>query len=419
MSQNNFESPHSLLASCAQEIATATAKLMDHPMIITDLKGLIIGASDTSRLGEHHEASDWVLKHGRPSQTNEEETHNLKGTLAGVTYPLNSSCGDVVGTLAITGNPDEVNVFAKIVKKQVEILLREQELLVYSVTRENSLRNLLEDLTMTTDLTQEDQLESRAITFGFDPNWWYLPMEINLYQFARKVAEIRQQRSGDSIASIETEILRLKQTVLLEMRRFFSDRRSLSSALPGTRYCLLCALCPVTGSPNAHRQSALRMANEFSTRMLDMGLKIAIGVGSPCTTIGGVINSLTEARRALTLGKKYKQAPGVYVIDDFRVEELVPSIARNLRNRFTSSILSKLREQRDYNELALTIIAWCESGFSLINAAKKLSTHRNTLIYRLDKIKELLGADPKDFQVAFRLYFALLIEQYEGPRTKE
>jgi len=41
--------------------------------------------------------------------------------------------------------------------------------------------------------------------------------------------------------------------------------------------------------------------------------------------------------------------------------------------------------------LRRTIITWSESGFSLVRAAAVLNIHRNTLVYRLDKIAQLTG----------------------------
>ena len=45
-----------------------------------------------------------------------------------------------------------------------------------------------------------------------------------------------------------------------------------------------------------------------------------------------------------------------------------------------------------------------------MEASKALYIHRNTLIYRLNKIEELTGKSPRDYEPAFALYLACLLD---------
>ena len=119
------------------------------------------------------------------------------------------------------------------------------------------------------------------------------------------------------------------------------------------------------------------------------------------------------------LGKKFKQRPGVYCIADFRMEDVISTIDAPVRIRFIKALTGNLRGKSDWPELEKTIRAWCESGFSLVETARRLHIHRNTLIYRLEKIKRLTGEDIHSFRACFNFYFALLLGQYSGPAAKE
>ena len=66
-----------------------------------------------------------------------------------------------------------------------------------------------------------------------------------------------------------------------------------------------------------------------------------------------------------------------------------------------------------------TIREWCESGFSLVEAARRMHVHRNTLIYRLEKLNKESGLDLKDFRTCLNLYLALVMDRYVGPAVKE
>lgn len=154
-------------------------------------------------------------------------------------------------------------------------------------------------------------------------------------------------------------------------------------------------------------------------RLEDYGLKAAIGIGSPAHSIAALSISCHEARKVLMLGKKFKQRPDVYCIADFRMEDVISTIDAPVRIRFIKALTGNLRAKSDWPELEKTIRAWCESGFSLVGTARRLHIHRNTLIYRLEKIERLTGEDIHSFPACFNFYFALLLGQYSGPAAKE
>jgi hypothetical protein len=60
------------------------------------------------------------------------------------------------------------------------------------------------------------------------------------------------------------------------------------------------------------------------------------------------------------------------------------------------------------------VLSWCDSGFHLVNSAKALHVHRNTLIYRLAKIERLTGRNPREHRFAVALYVAALIDELDS-----
>jgi carbohydrate diacid regulator len=71
----------------------------------------------------------------------------------------------------------------------------------------------------------------------------------------------------------------------------------------------------------------------------------------------------------------------------------------------------ELRARPDWRALRQSLIAWCETGFNLVHAATALHIHRNTLVYRLNKIAQLTGRSPRDHRAALALYLACLADQ--------
>ncbi|MBP3848551.1 MAG: helix-turn-helix domain-containing protein, partial [Pyramidobacter sp.] len=129
--------------------------------------------------------------------------------------------------------------------------------------------------------------------------------------------------------------------------------------------------------------------------------------------------SYQEAWKALFLGKKFCTRPGVYEISEYRLEDVITTIDAPVRARYVRAVTGSFRSDPDWNQMRETIRGWCESSFSLIEAAKRLHIHRNTLIYRMDKIARETGLDLHDFRTCLNLYLALVMDQYTGPAVKE
>ncbi|MCF4150973.1 helix-turn-helix domain-containing protein [Dethiosulfovibrio sp. F2B] len=213
----------------------------------------------------------------------------------------------------------------------------------------------------------------------------------------------------------------VKRKILLEIRRIFNGPRDISTMESNNRFVVLHGVRPAESYPAPSNAVAgtREKTEELLGRIMDEGLNAAVGIGSPALGIADLAASYKESWRALTLGKKFMQGPGVYCIDDYRLEEMISTVAPSVRNRFVLSNLKALREGPDWNELKDTIRSWCESGFSLVNTAKELHLHRNTVIYRLDKIKAYSGHDLRDFRTCLNLYTALLLDRFLGPGSKE
>lgn len=410
-----------MLTKWAAEIAGSTSEVIGYDVIITDTEGVIIGASNSLRLGSLHEQSLDVIRYNRGAAVNEEEARKFRGTLPGVTYPIQSMTGKVVGSMAITGTPANVKPFALIVKKQIEILLRERELQEYATNREETLQAIIHDIShYIPGITDRRMLLSRAKEFGFDPSCHYIPIAIDLYQFARYARIIRKRCLEDSTERPELLIQKTKSKILKLIRMSFPDQADLSIMTGNNKYMILHA---VGSNPSRREQSIFRYTTSSCRQIMEelakMDLNAAIGIGSIARSLEELSHSYQESWRALQLGKKYNQGPGIYNIQNYRVEELLASLQPALRNRFIHRNVASFRQQHDWEELRHTFLTWCECNFSLVGAARELHLHRNTLNYRLEKIKRIGNVNLKDYRETLKLYLALRLEKFIGPGRHE
>ncbi len=69
--------------------------------------------------------------------------------------------------------------------------------------------------------------------------------------------------------------------------------------------------------------------------------------------------------------------------------------------------IAKVKAIKSHGELIETLMLFFDNDSSIVKTSLVMNVHRNTVLYRLNKVKELTGLDPKKFKDAVKLYFAL------------
>ena len=142
-------------------------------------------------------------------------------------------------------------------------------------------------------------------------------------------------------------------------------------------------------------------------------LNIGIGNSYPINLIS---KSYQEAKEAIFISRTYNLDFTTYY-SNLRLEEVVSNLSNAEKERiYSSSYYQKL------NNLNLDMLETINTIFSrnlhLTDAAKDLYIHRNTLVYRIDKIKNLIGLDIREFNDAIYLKFLLILKRYENSEQK-
>ncbi|HAQ08413.1 MAG TPA: hypothetical protein DCR24_13180, partial [Bacillus bacterium] len=138
---------------------------------------------------------------------------------------------------------------------------------------------------------------------------------------------------------------------------------------------------------------------------------IKIGVGDYHPGIEGLAKSYEQASNALKTGMKLNSAGELYTIDDyylpvFLLKAYDAGMTEGLQPHF-EALLQK-DAKRELSETLKTII---ETNGDMNGASQKLFIHRNTLRYRLDKITEITGKDPRKMTDLLHLYLSYLINE--------
>jgi purine catabolism regulator len=139
---------------------------------------------------------------------------------------------------------------------------------------------------------------------------------------------------------------------------------------------------------------------------------ISLGVGTTRDGIAGIRRSHAEARQALLLGRRM-QGPGhLTLFGDLGVYRLIFAAEGlpELSDLYAQSLGELLAYDRQNNaDLISTLDAFFAANGSPKEAAERLGVHRNTVLYRLDRIRDITGYDLDDAGLRLRLQLALHI----------
>ncbi|GAC1509059.1 MAG: hypothetical protein NVS1B3_10740 [Candidatus Dormibacteraceae bacterium] len=158
---------------------------------------------------------------------------------------------------------------------------------------------------------------------------------------------------------------------------------------------------------DAAGQFVALLQEEAIKRSGSVRARVRAGIGGYHPGLRGISRSYLEAQQAIEAGRKLRPE-GVAHLHDELIPHLVLAQNPRLAERFVANSLGPLMEAklRNREQLLETLDAYLVLG-SVKEAAAALGLHRHTVLYRLDKLRELLGGDLDVPSTRLRLQFAL------------
>lgn len=153
--------------------------------------------------------------------------------------------------------------------------------------------------------------------------------------------------------------------------------------------------------------SSTELASALSATFADMNTDHYIGIGSLCENASELRLSFEQALSAIEVGKKLSYTGGIWSFADVLPEVIVSKLPQNAIESIKTGAMHLMHTVDSENiELAE---AFFKNNLNISETARNFYLHRNTLIYRLDKIYRETGFDLRKFDeaVAFRLCIAV------------
>ncbi|MBQ6362332.1 MAG: helix-turn-helix domain-containing protein [Lachnospiraceae bacterium] len=352
-------------------------------VLITDEKGYVLASNMEGRAETLHEASLEVIRTGRTAYHDEKAAAKLKGTRPGMTIPLLVD-GQVIGTIGVSGEPQEVSRYAALVQQMTQIFMsfqsRQQTYARVDYQQQNLLREII---SFDERIRNASEIYNLAYELGLD------------LKLARTAALIAKAREPGNL----TEDSGSKESLLAIINRIFPDKQDfICQQNDGTYVVFTCLKEGV--KEKAHILSKCKQMEEAYRK----NGQLQIGIGSPAGTLEELRKSYEDAGFALRVIRTGVRKEKCLAAEDLQLEVMAASlpeeVCRAVRESFPEDLFRVHRSQ-DSMEL---IDNWCRLGFHFTATAEALHIHKSTLIYRFQRIKDLYGLDLYDYQKVIPLF---------------
>ena len=264
-------------------------------------------------------------------------------------------------------------------------------------------------------LHSADEVASIAGMHNMDAEGTYLCLAAKLDSAVQGTA---------NYVEMQDAFLRIKDSMIAQIGEFSrADGRSCISIHRGSLIITFLRLAH-TGEDKRIGEENRRFIQRLYHRLRTITEQyvLNIGVGEPAERLINVRRSFTQAQEAIRASGSLCGAAGVHFYEDLIIYQLLSSGVESEKSMelYTLSIRSLVEyDHRNETNLVETLDCYFACNCNVSETAKALYIHRNTLIYRIDKIRSVLGRDLKDSEERLLLQLGLRIHQIRQTREQD
>ncbi len=390
----------------AQSIVDRTMAVLGVQVNIMDAQAVVIASGNTGRVGKFHAGAARVLQSGKKLCISSTEAEKMEGVRPGITLPIEFK-GKIIGAVGMAGDPEDVEDFGELLKLTAELMLEQasvkEELFLEQRAREGFLTDLI-----TGHWREYDwHFARRAEFLNFDLKRAFLVMAAEIFD-EESVCAWREERQG-----LPYQKLKAQLEERIDGEELFEGR--LISCFINGEMAILYQM------PEKPRQDVETMSRKAADAVYGLlgggcGISASLGVGGLAGDWREISAIYENARSALRLNRILNEGRSVCWFETYRTEYLLCSAPAELRRGYWKTILDPvLKAEREHGtQWIQTMETYFSNEGNTVKTAEQLFLHRNTLMFRLNKIRELTGLAPQKFQDALQLKLALLLMKLDA-----
>lgn len=283
--------------------------------------------------------------------------------------------GELIYILVARGNSDEVYLVGKIAVSQIQQLL-----VAYKerFDRNNFFQNLLMDNLLLVDVY------NRAKKLHIET------------AMPRVVYIIEMKEDKENTAA---EFLK---------GMFSSQMGDFITAIDESSVILIKALEPADKAAQLE-QTAQTIVDMMSTELM---MNVRVAYGTVVQELKDVSKSYKEAMMALDVGKIFYVEKKVNSYGSLGIGRLIYQLPANLCRIFIDEIFGESDPGEFDEEIVSTVNKFFENNLNVSETSRQLFVHRNTLVYRIEKLEKSTGLDVRTFDDALTFKIAMMVYNY-------
>jgi carbohydrate diacid regulator len=391
----------------AEGIVNKLSSLLKRKITVSNPRGDVLASTDLSETGKNY---DQLRQAAETKEEIESVGPATKTTLAqGLIVPIVYG-GDVAGSLYIEDKPEEYQHYRHIVGTTAELMIQQNVVIDNFPYKDKIKDNFVFGLLHRRLSVEDNKVREEADLFDINLTRDKVVVIVSAEGFWNGIFGTNLNASEEEK---QTMLSNYKKKLFQAFSQFFGRLSGCSVSYFGsdTFVVLLDELYSMDG------REMVDMVRNKSTELFDMLSsqfekdtikRLLIGVGSFYRGKDGAILAYEEARRALNLGLSIGEHKNLYHIDDLGMIATLAGGNKKWQDNFVRRLLMKLLTEEYLLE---TVEVFFDKNMSLTQTSKQLNIHRNTLLYRLDKIKKVTGLDPRKFNDAMELKVALILNK--------
>lgn len=150
----------------------------------------------------------------------------------------------------------------------------------------------------------------------------------------------------------------------------------------------------------------------IDTLNTELMVKAQIGIGTVAENIKDIGRSFKEAQTALQIGSIFENEKSIINYNNLGIGRLIYQLPTTLCKLFLKEVFSEGSLESLDAETLFTIQKFFENNLNVSETSRQLYVHRNTLVYRLDKIQKITGLDLRNFDDAIIFKVSMLVKRY-------
>ena len=212
----------------------------------------------------------------------------------------------------------------------------------------------------------------------------------------RTVLLVRQMENSD-VAAVET------------IQRLFPDRQKDFVLNINETDIVVVKDLTAAGSP----EEILKVARSAEkTLQEELGIKTVIGISTTARHLRELADRYKEAQVAIEVGRVFESDKTIINYESLGLGRIIYQLPTTLCEMFLNEVFKKNPIETLDEDTIETINRFFENNLNVSETSRKLYVHRNTLVYRLEKIKKLTGLDLREFDHAIVFKVAMMVKMY-------